>query len=52
MRLFSLVFIDLGAQRGNAETAEVLGISADSASKRYFRALKRLREIMQASGIS
>ncbi len=36
----------------NAETAKVLGISPDSASKRYFRALKRLREIMQTSGLS
>ena len=35
----------------NAETADVLGITPDSASKRYLRALKRLREIMNSSGL-
>jgi DNA-directed RNA polymerase specialized sigma24 family protein len=29
-----------------AETAEVLGISAEAAAKRYFRALKRLKEVL------
>jgi RNA polymerase sigma-70 factor, ECF subfamily len=29
-----------------AETAEVLGISPEAAAKRYFRALKRLKEIL------
>lgn len=32
----------------NIETAQVLGIEAPAASKRYFRALKRLREIMDS----
>lgn len=32
----------------NVETAEVLNIQPDAASKRYFRALKRLREIMHS----
>lgn len=32
----------------NIETAQVLGIEAPAASKRYFRALKRLREIMES----
>ena len=31
----------------NVETAEVLGIKPEAASKRYIRALKRLKEIMQ-----
>lgn len=31
----------------NVETAKVLGIGAEAASKRYIRALKRLKEIMQ-----
>ena len=31
----------------NIETAEVLGIQPAAASKRYLRALKRLREIME-----
>ena len=31
----------------NVEAAEVLDISAAAASKRYLRALKRLKEIMQ-----
>ena len=31
---------------GNAEVAEVLGISKDAASKRHVRALKRLKEIL------
>ena len=31
----------------NAETAEVLGIDGSAASKRYLRALKRIREIFQ-----
>ena len=31
----------------NIETAEVIGINPAAASKRYLRALKRLREIMQ-----
>lgn len=35
----------------NQETADVLGLSADAASKRYLRALQRLREIMQSSGL-
>ena len=34
----------------NMETAQVLGIDSSAASKRYLRALKRLREIMSASG--
>ena len=29
-----------------AETAEVLGISPEAAAKRYFRALKRLKEVL------
>ena len=33
----------------NLETAEVLGIDASAASKRYLRALKRLKEIMQTA---
>jgi RNA polymerase sigma-70 factor (subfamily 1) len=33
----------------NLETAEVLGIEASAASKRYLRALKRLKEIMDMS---
>ena len=37
----------------NIETAEVLGIQPAAASKRYLRALKRLREIMeQVKGMS
>lgn len=36
----------------NMETAQVLGIEPSAASKRYIRALKRLREIMTASGYS
>jgi len=31
----------------NVETAQVLGIESSAASKRYLRALKRLKEIMQ-----
>ena len=31
----------------NIETAEVLGIEPSAASKRYLRALKRLREILE-----
>ena len=31
----------------NIETAEILSIEPAAASKRYLRALKRLREIMQ-----
>jgi RNA polymerase sigma-70 factor (ECF subfamily) len=33
---------------GNQEVADVLGISKDAASKRYVRALKRLREALDA----
>ncbi len=33
----------------NIETAEILDIDPSAASKRYLRALKRLREIMQAA---
>ena len=33
----------------NIETAEILNIDPSAASKRYLRALKRLREIMQAA---
>jgi RNA polymerase sigma-70 factor (ECF subfamily) len=33
---------------GNAETAELLGIRSAAASKRYVRALARLREILEA----
>jgi RNA polymerase sigma-70 factor (ECF subfamily) len=33
-------------QLSRAETAEVLGISPDAAAKRYFRALKRLKEVL------
>ena len=33
-------------QLSNAETAEVLGIKEAAASKRYLRALKRLKEIL------
>jgi RNA polymerase sigma-70 factor (ECF subfamily) len=29
-----------------AETAEVLSISPEAAAKRYFRALKRLKEVL------
>lgn len=37
----------------NIETAEILGIEPAAASKRYLRALKRLREIMEsAKGLS
>lgn len=32
---------------GNAEAAQVLGISKDAASKRHVRALKRLRDILE-----
>ncbi len=31
----------------NAETADVLGIRSDAASKRYLRALERLREVLE-----
>jgi len=34
----------------NLETAQVLGIEPSAASKRYLRALKRLKEIMSATG--
>jgi RNA polymerase sigma-70 factor (ECF subfamily) len=34
-------------QLGRAETAEVLGISQDAAAKRYFRALKRLKDVLE-----
>lgn len=37
---------------GNAETAAVLGITKDAASKRHVRALKRLKEILSADGSS
>ena len=33
-------------QLSRAETAEVLGISPEAAAKRYFRALKRLKEVL------
>jgi RNA polymerase sigma-70 factor (ECF subfamily) len=33
---------------GNAETAEILGIQPAAASKRYVRALARLRQILEA----
>ena len=33
----------------NIETAEVLGIETSAASKRYLRALKRLKEILEES---
>jgi RNA polymerase sigma-70 factor (ECF subfamily) len=33
-------------QLGRAETAEVLGISQEAAAKRYFRALKRLKDVL------
>jgi RNA polymerase sigma-70 factor (ECF subfamily) len=33
-------------QLGRAETAEVLGISPETAAKRYFRALKRLKDVL------
>jgi RNA polymerase sigma-70 factor (ECF subfamily) len=32
----------------NAETAQVLGLEASAASKRYVRALQRLKEILAA----
>lgn len=35
---------------GNAEAAQVLGISPEAASKRHVRALKRLKEIFDPSG--
>jgi RNA polymerase sigma-70 factor (ECF subfamily) len=35
---------------GNAEVAQVLGISPEAASKRHVRALKRLKEIFDPSG--
>ena len=31
----------------NVETAEILGIETSAASKRYLRALKRMREIFE-----
>ena len=33
-------------QLGRAEAALVLGISQDAAAKRYFRALKRLKDLL------
>jgi RNA polymerase sigma-70 factor, ECF subfamily len=33
-------------QLSRAETAEVLGISPEAGAKRYFRALKRLKEVL------
>jgi RNA polymerase sigma-70 factor (ECF subfamily) len=33
---------------GRAEAAEVLGISQDAGAKRYFRALKRLKDVLSA----
>lgn len=33
-------------QLGRAEAAQVLGISQDAAAKRYFRALKRLKDVL------
>lgn len=33
-------------QLGRAETAQVLGITQEAAAKRYFRALKRLKEVL------
>jgi RNA polymerase sigma-70 factor (ECF subfamily) len=33
-------------QLGRAETAQVLGISHEAAAKRYFRALKRLKDVL------
>ena len=33
-------------QLGNAETAQVLGLSETAASNRYIRALKRLKQIL------
>lgn len=35
-------------QLSNAETAEVLGIEESAASKRFIRAIKRLKEILAA----
>ena len=35
-------------QLSRAETAEVLGISPEAGAKRYFRALKRLKEVLAA----
>jgi RNA polymerase sigma-70 factor (ECF subfamily) len=35
-------------QLNRAETAEVLGITQDAGAKRYFRALKRLKEVLSA----
>lgn len=35
-------------QLGRAETAQVLGISADAGAKRYFRALRRLKDVLKA----
>jgi len=35
-------------QLGRAETAQVLGISQDAGAKRYFRALKRLKDVLAA----
>lgn len=36
----------------NEETAQVLGITPAAASKRYLRALKRLKEIMTRAGVT
>ena len=35
-------------QLSNAEVAQALGLSASTASKRYIRALQRLKEILAA----
>jgi RNA polymerase sigma-70 factor, ECF subfamily len=35
-------------QLSRSETAEVLGISQDAGAKRYFRALKRLKDVLSA----
>jgi RNA polymerase sigma-70 factor (ECF subfamily) len=33
-------------QLGRAEAAQVLGISQETGAKRYFRALKRLKDVL------
>jgi RNA polymerase sigma-70 factor (ECF subfamily) len=36
-------------QLNRAETAEVLGMSPETGAQRYFRALKRLKEVLASS---